>query len=588
MHDMTQKMQALRLAVGLALFAGNAMATTTNADDSWVSGPTRFSAWINVTEDCTGWSPSSAEFDWGQVLRQSQQCKLTDNRYKITTLRHRYSGEIKDNPPQLETRVRHSNGWRTSKGEKDRLLSRSMDAHWSDWAPQPGTVKKCAWATPSISQKMDWGTPWLRLMKCDARISRTRSMKEYWLSGKNVMIPEESLHETMDGSFHLVEIVRGQLDRWLTPTSFQTEWAIQLREDCSPWPSVLMNNARKQDWGRETMISRTCQITKARQTITERQSLSGKKEVVSVVPERVSRPSAEWRFVRGRQDSIMTGEWVMAKDWHADPMSVQCKPGLPAEKVPHGQLYLSYQECQSDMLRTYHYQAIYRSGVKRVSEVKEDRKPQLFAQTTFAQGRRDQLIESSAKIRSGDWQLTGESVCGNWTPDPRNVSIAEIFVQTRTCRHKKLMRIERMSRWESGERWELAEQKEGENIQTESRIERGGRIESSASPRLSLTLPAKGGTATTDRFWVEKQERFNRVRIIAMPRDGASIAGKLMTLKAPDGRRFEVSIPKQQPYFVSAAISGYTGDGEWSIEMTADTSLQVNIQAIFMAEYKPD
>lgn len=586
MHDMAQKTQQLKVAVCLALFAGSTMAATASADDVWVSGPTRFSAWTNVAEECSGWTPSSEDFDWGKVLRQSKRCKLTDNRYKVTTLKHRYTGEVKDNPPSLETRVRQGNVWRTATGEKDRLLNKAMDPHWSDWKPQPGTVKKCDWSTPMLSSNMDWGTPWLRLMQCHASMTRTRAMNEYWLSGKVVYIPGESLHEQGEGTFYLVDTRRGENDRWLAPVSYQTEWQIQRRENCQPWPSALMNAAKKQDWGQETILSRTCHITKTRQTITERQSLSGKKEVVSRVPEYVSRASSEWRVLRGKQDKVLTGEWVMAKDWHPDPASVQCKPGLPEEKIPYGQLYLSYRECQSDMLRTYHYQAVYRSGAKRVSEVKEDRKHQVFAQTLFAQGRRDQLIEASAQLRNGDWQLTGDSSCDVWSPEARLITLGETFTQTRACHRKKVMTIERMSRWESGERWEVAEKKQGEDLLIESRMESGGRIESAASPLLSLTVPAQGGTATTDKFWVEKQERFNRVRITAFGTDGASISGKVLTLRAPDGRHFDVRLPKKQPHLAFVEISGYAGDGQWSIELTSDSTLKMNIQAIFVADFK--
>jgi hypothetical protein len=428
---------------------------------AWLAHSIKYTDWEEVSKECDEWNPSKDNFDWGQPLRQSQSCMVTNTRYRKFFERNKYNNEQRERKSErkMETRLLKKALWRTTSGSFDRIVGTEKTTEWSGWYIEPESTENCVPMTTGASQNVDLNQAYQEVSMCNALASRAMPIYQYWLSGKTTRDSDNEAREVNPNFSTYQSTIRlGEKDRWLAPENQYAGWEDDGDVDCPVWSSKATATAESKPWGEKTLLYRTCRQKQVRSGQVISKSISGKvNKLESLSEERISDVERSIT-ITGKQDYIKNESWVLAQRWASVPGELTCIREDMSDSVKWEVLYTQPYICEDKLEQRYHDVIIYASGKKTVNEKRSEFKSIKYMGTLVQIGNRDELLDDSVDTRETEWTTNGGLNCGIWSPSVNSVGNEVVFTQTRICSQTQEKYIERLSRWTSGDRWVASEQ----------------------------------------------------------------------------------------------------------------------------------
>ncbi len=527
----------------------------------WAADSASYSDWEEKERKCGSWGPDKMDVDWGQPLRQSHTCMVTDFREKTTTEKNRYTHEIRIKHKKEETRLRQISEWRTTKGERDRLLTISVSEEWTAWSVDPSTLRDCQWLSPSLAEQSDLGVPMIRTRQCIGDASRRLPIHEHWLSGKTPRLFDQEKIEKSERKTFLAFTEIGKKDRWLEKNTKKTAWKKAGDTQCDSWPSIDSSLFETQ-WGTNVFVSRLCKRTLSRNVIEERKSLGGKKEILSTTKKTKQSSYREWRVNMGMRDDVINKQWHLAGDWKEKPESIVCVKDSFSESFPLDKVFTFYKKCDVTLMQRYSLIGTHVSGKTSIVEVRVDEKPSDLTMISIEPGEKDELLVADAQTRTSEWSNDGNKSCKGWFPLNITVNSGNVFLQSRYCEQNQQRHKESLSKWRSGDKWVVVDREfKGETF-VETRNDVG--VKRPSLTVEGLRLSHVDGNNASEKVSVAEVSIYNRLMV-----DVSSSKPNLSLVLNHQSGKIELPplLNLKQTYFFNLDDYQIKEAGEWSLSL---------------------
>lgn len=156
-----------------------------------------YGGWVsNGSKTCGGYSPSTSTVNWGTSFTQTSSCTQPYKRSVTLVTTYANGAKVNTSKPN-ETKTVSSTQSRTVTGTKD-FITKYTFGGWSSWS-NSGGVYSCGSYSPPANV-MPQGIPFNQTASCKQDQKRTRSVYNFYLSGKTTFRRTDVGTQTVDAT----------------------------------------------------------------------------------------------------------------------------------------------------------------------------------------------------------------------------------------------------------------------------------------------------------------------------------------------------------------------------------------------------